>query len=160
MFWLELFVFLFDTCNILRFSCCSSWARFRSRCWQCVTHEYLQSNIFLWWGEREGDKSYGWTSGWAHADAGTKWQPFLQFCRRHFYMYFLKWKLLHFVLNLVLKQVNIGSDDEWQITSHHLKQCWLIIIEVLWHSPGCNFTRNAQDICCWYVFAQTMHLCQ
>ena len=26
--------------------------------------------------------------------------------------------------------------------SHYLNQCWLIISEVLWHSPGGNFTGN------------------
>ena len=36
--------------------------------------------------------------------------------------------------------------------SHYLNQCWLIISEVLWHSPESNFTGNALDICPWYVF--------
>ena len=26
---------------------------------------------------------------------------------------------------------------------HHLNQCWLMISEVLWHSPDSNFTENA-----------------
>ena len=30
--------------------------------------------------------------------------------------------------------------------SHHLNQCWLIISEVLWHSPEGNFAGNAPDI--------------
>ena len=30
--------------------------------------------------------------------------------------------------------------------SRYLNKCWLIISEVLWHSPEGNFTRNAQDI--------------
>ena len=40
----------------------------------------------------------------------------------------------------------------WCLTapSHHLKQRWLIIGDVLWHSPKCVFTRNAQDIYLWY----------
>ena len=29
--------------------------------------------------------------------------------------------------------------------SHYLNQCWIIISEVLWHSPWDNFTGNAQD---------------
>ena len=33
--------------------------------------------------------------------------------------------------------------------SHYLNQCWLIISEVLWHSPEGNFTWNAQDIYPW-----------
>ena len=35
--------------------------------------------------------------------------------------------------------------------SHYLRQCWLIIPEVFWHSPKVNFTGNAQQICRWYV---------
>ena len=34
--------------------------------------------------------------------------------------------------------------------SHYLNQCWLIISEVLWHSPERNFTENAPDIYPWY----------
>ena len=34
-------------------------------------------------------------------------------------------------------------------------QCWLIISEVLQHSPDDNFTRNAQDIYHWYQFQIT-----
>ena len=30
--------------------------------------------------------------------------------------------------------------------SHYLKQCWLIIKCVLWHSPEGSFTGNAQDV--------------
>ena len=30
--------------------------------------------------------------------------------------------------------------------SHYLNQCWLIIREILWHSPEGNFTGNDQDI--------------
>ena len=30
--------------------------------------------------------------------------------------------------------------------SHYLNQCWLMINEVLWHSPEINFTGNTQDI--------------
>ena len=43
---------------------------------------------------------------------------------------------------------------DWHLMapSHYLKQCWLIIIEVLWHSPEGNFTGNAQDIYPWYEF--------
>ena len=29
---------------------------------------------------------------------------------------------------------------------HYLIQCWLLIIEVLWHSPDSKFTMNAQAI--------------
>ena len=36
--------------------------------------------------------------------------------------------------------------------SHYLNQCWLIIIEVLWHSPHGNFTGNSQDIRPWFEF--------
>ena len=36
--------------------------------------------------------------------------------------------------------------------SHYLNQCWLIISEVLWHSPRANFTGNAQAIYPWYKF--------
>ena len=31
-------------------------------------------------------------------------------------------------------------------TSHYLNQCWLIISEVLWHSPDSNFTERIKDI--------------
>ena len=34
--------------------------------------------------------------------------------------------------------------------SHYLNQCWLIISEVLRHSPEGNFTGNAPDIYHWY----------
>ena len=30
--------------------------------------------------------------------------------------------------------------------SHNLSQCWLIISDVLWHTPNCIFTGNAQDM--------------
>ena len=36
--------------------------------------------------------------------------------------------------------------------SHYLNQCWLIISEVLWHSPEGNFTWNAQDMYPWREF--------
>ena len=36
--------------------------------------------------------------------------------------------------------------------SHYLHQCWLMISEVLWHSPGSNFTESTSDICCWNEF--------
>ena len=36
--------------------------------------------------------------------------------------------------------------------SHYLKQCWLMISGVLWHSPKSNFTENTQDICHWNEF--------
>ena len=36
--------------------------------------------------------------------------------------------------------------------SHYLNQCWLMISEVLWHSPDSNFTENTQDICRWNGF--------
>ena len=36
--------------------------------------------------------------------------------------------------------------------SHYLNQCWLIISEVLRHSPEGNFTGNAPDIYHWYDF--------
>ena len=35
--------------------------------------------------------------------------------------------------------------------SLYLNQCWLIINEILWHSPEDNFTGNVQDIYPWYV---------
>ena len=34
--------------------------------------------------------------------------------------------------------------------SHYQNQCWLIISEVLWHSPEGSFIRNAQDISPWF----------
>ena len=36
--------------------------------------------------------------------------------------------------------------------SHYLNQCWLMISEVLWHSPDSNFTENASNIYCWNEF--------
>ena len=36
--------------------------------------------------------------------------------------------------------------------SHYLNQCWLIISEVLWHSPQGSFMWNNQDIYIWYVW--------
>ena len=36
--------------------------------------------------------------------------------------------------------------------SHYLNQYWLIISEVLWHSPESNFTGNAEVIYPWYEF--------
>ena len=38
-----------------------------------------------------------------------------------------------------------------QATNYYLNHCWLIISEVLWHSPDGNFTWNAQDICLWHI---------
>ena len=35
-------------------------------------------------------------------------------------------------------------------SSHYLNQCWLMISEVLWHSPQSNFTGDVQDIYPWY----------
>ena len=34
-------------------------------------------------------------------------------------------------------------------SSHYLKQWWLIISEILWHSPGSNFTRDTSIIIHW-----------
>ena len=36
--------------------------------------------------------------------------------------------------------------------SRYLKQCWLIICDVLYHSHQGNFTGNAQDTYSWYEF--------
>ena len=36
--------------------------------------------------------------------------------------------------------------------SHYLNQCWLMISEVLWHSPDSNFTENTWDIYLWNEF--------
>ena len=36
--------------------------------------------------------------------------------------------------------------------SHYLNQCWLLISEVLWHSPDSNFTENTEDIYRWNQF--------
>ena len=36
--------------------------------------------------------------------------------------------------------------------SHYLNQCWLMISEVLWHSPDSNFTENTSDIYRWNEF--------
>ena len=30
--------------------------------------------------------------------------------------------------------------------SYYLNQCWFLISEILWHSPGSNFTLNAQAV--------------
>ena len=50
----------------------------------------------------------------------------------------------------ILLQVMTGCR---QAPSHYLHQCWLIISEVLWHSPDVIFTRNDQDdIYLWHVF--------
>ena len=35
---------------------------------------------------------------------------------------------------------------------HNLNQCWLIICEVLWHSPGSNFILRAQPVIPHYEF--------
>ena len=39
-----------------------------------------------------------------------------------------------------------------QVMACYLNQCWLGIIEGLWHSFGCNFTRNVQYIYHWHEF--------
>ena len=36
--------------------------------------------------------------------------------------------------------------------SHYLNQCWLMINEVLWHSPDNNFTENTSDFYNWNEF--------
>ena len=36
--------------------------------------------------------------------------------------------------------------------SHYLNQCWLMISEVLWHSPDSNFTENTSVIYGWNEF--------
>ena len=36
--------------------------------------------------------------------------------------------------------------------SHNLNQCWLMISEMLRHSPDSNFTENTSDIYCWDEF--------
>ena len=36
--------------------------------------------------------------------------------------------------------------------SYRLYQCWLIILEVLWHSAEGNFTGTFQDMFPWYAF--------
>ena len=36
--------------------------------------------------------------------------------------------------------------------SHYLNQCWLMIIEVLWHSPDSNFIENTSDFYRWNEF--------
>ena len=35
-------------------------------------------------------------------------------------------------------------------SSHYLNQCWLMVNEVLWHSPESNLPGNTQDIYPWY----------
>ena len=37
-------------------------------------------------------------------------------------------------------------------SSHYLNQCWLIVSEVLWHSPWCSFTGIAPNTYPWYDF--------
>ena len=32
------------------------------------------------------------------------------------------------------------------VSSHYLKQCWLIMTGTLWHSPVTNFTRNVHEV--------------
>ena len=39
--------------------------------------------------------------------------------------------------------------------SHYLNQCWLVISEVLWHSPKGNLTGGDQAIYPWYEFEIT-----
>ena len=50
--------------------------------------------------------------------------------------------------------VNIGSGNGLLSDgkSHYLNQCWLIISEVLWHSPVGNFTWIAEDLYPWREF--------
>ena len=36
--------------------------------------------------------------------------------------------------------------------SHYLNQCWLIIKEVLWHSPQSNLIRSAHELKLYHVF--------
>ena len=36
--------------------------------------------------------------------------------------------------------------------SNYLNQCWLMIIDGLWHSPDSNFTENTSDIYRWNEF--------
>ena len=39
-----------------------------------------------------------------------------------------------------------------QATSHYLNQCWFIISEISWHSPGGTCRGNMEDIYPWYDF--------
>ena len=36
--------------------------------------------------------------------------------------------------------------------SHYLNQCWLIIKDILWHTPNTDFTEGAQDMNSWNEF--------
>ena len=42
--------------------------------------------------------------------------------------------------------------------SHYLNQCWLMISEVLWHSPDSIFKENTSDVYCWNEFVVEMRL--
>ena len=44
--------------------------------------------------------------------------------------------------------VNNGSGKSWfpDATKSSIHRCWLIITEVLWHSPDGSYTGNTQDI--------------
>ena len=42
--------------------------------------------------------------------------------------------------------------------SLYMNQCWLIIGEVLWHSPEGSFTVNTQDIYLWYELSPLLSL--
>ena len=44
----------------------------------------------------------------------------------------------------------------WRPQSHYLNQFWLIISEVLWHSPEENLTGNIQCIYLWYQFENNL----
>ena len=58
--------------------------------------------------------------------------------------------------------VNIGSGNGWLVARWHQAITWtnvglfIIIKGVLWHSPGSNFTGNAQDINSWNKFEITI----
>ena len=45
-------------------------------------------------------------------------------------------------------KVNIGSDNGLTAPSHYLNQSWLLISEVLWHSPGAISQRVPQLFLC------------
>ena len=45
-------------------------------------------------------------------------------------------------------KVNIGSDNGLTAPSHYLNQSWLLINEVLWHSPGAISQRVPQLFLC------------
>ena len=66
-------------------------------------------------------------------------------------------------LNVTYDPVGYWPMTEWYISifssepNHYLNQCWLVIGEVLRHSPQGSFTGNAQDNYPWYEFEKYLY---